>query len=127
MAIAIAALVAPLRTFRLQSEQARQSWLYDALMRVPILGFASFTNVYAPKSADVGIARGSNLEEAVRRAVKLAGGMDFIKEGQTVLIKPNVTGGLKSPTTTNAEVLYAVIKLAAERGPKRIIVSDRCF
>ena len=41
MAIAIAALVAPLRTFRLQSEQARQSWLYDALMRVPILGWSA--------------------------------------------------------------------------------------
>src|ERR671937_232489 len=81
----------------------------------------------APSPVDVGIARGSNMEEAVRRAVRLAGGMDFIKEGQTVLIKPNVTGALKSPTTTNPEVLYATIKLAAERGPKRIIVSDRCF
>src|SRR5438876_9237290 len=84
----------------------------------------------APKpasSADVGIARGSNMEEAVRRAVRLAGGMDFIKEGQTVLIKPNVTGAVKSPTTTNPEVLYATIKLVAERGPKRILVSDRCF
>src|SRR5262245_48115990 len=80
-----------------------------------------------PASADVGIARGSNMEEAVRRAVKLAGGMDFIKEGQTVLIKPNVTGAAKSPTTTAPEVLYAVIKVVAERGPKRILVSDRCF
>lgn len=80
-----------------------------------------------PRSADVGIARGSNLEEAVRRAVRLAGGMDFIQEGQTVLIKPNVTGALKSPTTTNPEVLYATIKLVAERGPKRIIVADRSF
>ena len=73
----------------------------------PRLGFAA--EVKPPASADVGIARGSNMEEAVRRAVKLAGGMDFIKEGQTVLIKPNVTGALKSPTTTNPEVLYAVI------------------
>jgi uncharacterized protein (DUF362 family) len=80
-----------------------------------------------PASADVGIARGSNLEEAVRRAVRLAGGMDFVKEGQTVLIKPNVTGALRSPTTTNPEVLYATIKLVAERGPKRIIVADRSF
>jgi uncharacterized protein (DUF362 family) len=81
----------------------------------------------APGSADVGIARGSNMEEAVRKAVALAGGMGFIKEGQTVLIKPNVTGALKSPTTTNPEVLYATIKLVAERGPKRIIVADRSF
>jgi len=78
-------------------------------------------------SADVGIARGSNMEDAVRAAVELSGGMDFIKAGQTVLIKPNVTGGAKNPTTTSAEVLYAVIKLVAEHGPKRIIVADRCF
>jgi uncharacterized protein (DUF362 family) len=78
-------------------------------------------------AVDVGIARGSSMEDAVRHAVRLAGGMDFIREGQTVLIKPNVTGAVKSPTTTNPEVLYAVIKLAAERGPKRIIVADRSF
>jgi len=81
----------------------------------------------APASADVGIARGSNMEEAVRKAVELSGGMDFIKSGQTVLIKPNVTGAITNPTTTSPEVLYAVIKLVAERGPKRIIVADRSF
>lgn len=81
----------------------------------------------APASADVGIARGSNMEEAVRKAVELSGGMDFIKEGQTVLIKPNVTGKVANPTTTSPEVLYAVIKLVSERGPKRIIVADRSF
>ena len=77
--------------------------------------------------AVVGIARGSSMEDAVRHAVTLAGGLDFIKPGQTVLIKPNVTGAAKFPTTTNPEVLYAVIKLVAERGPRRIYVSDRCF
>ncbi len=77
--------------------------------------------------ADVGIARGSNMEEAVRKAVGLSGGMDFIKAGQTVLIKPNVTGAVPNPTTTSPEVLYAVIKLVSERGPKRIIVADRSF
>jgi uncharacterized protein (DUF362 family) len=76
---------------------------------------------------DVGIARGSSMEDAVRKAVELAGGMAFIKEGQTVLIKPNVTGAAVSPTTTSPEVLYAVIKLVSERGPKRIIVADRSF
>jgi len=75
----------------------------------------------------VGIARGSSMEDAVRHAVRLAGGLNFIKPEQTVLIKPNVTGAAKFPTTTNPEVLYAVIKLVAERGPRRIYVSDRCF
>ncbi len=44
-----------------------------------------------------------------------------------MLIKPNVTGALRNPTTTSPEVLYAVIKLVSERGPKRIIVADRSF
>ncbi len=44
-----------------------------------------------------------------------------------MLIKPNVTGAVTNPTTTSPEVLYAVIKLVAERGPKRIIVADRSF
>lgn len=67
------------------------------------------------------------MEDAVRAAVRLAGGLDFIQEGQTVLIKPNVCGAVKPPATTNPEVLYATIKLVAERGPKRIIVADRPF
>ena len=67
----------------------------------------------AAAPADVGIARGSNMEDAVRRAVRLAGGLDFIRDGQTVLIKPNVTGAAKNPTTMNPEVLYATIKLIA--------------
>ena len=75
----------------------------------------------------VGIARGSSIEDSVKSAVALAGGLDFIKPGQTVLIKPNVTGAAKFPTTTNPEVLYAVIKLVAARGPKQIYVSDRSF
>lgn len=76
---------------------------------------------------DVGIARGSNMEDAVRSAVELSGGLDFIKEGQTVLIKPNVTGAKVNPTTTSPEVLYAVIKLVNERAPGKILVSDRSF
>jgi len=79
------------------------------------------------QKATVGIARGSSVEDSVRHAVALAGGLTFIKPEQTVLIKPNVTGAAKWPTTTNPEVLYAVIKLVAERGPRRIYVSDRCF
>ncbi len=81
----------------------------------------------AAEKAVVGIARGSSMEDATRKAVELSGGMDFIEPDQVVLIKPNCTGGARRPTTTDPEVLYAVIKLAAERGPRRILVSDRCF
>ncbi len=85
------------------------------------------TPVDPKHKALVGIARGYSIEDAVKSAVALAGGLDFIKPDQTVLIKPNVTGAAKFPTTTNPEVLYAVIKLVAARGPKQIYVSDRSF
>jgi len=116
------------RCNRHRREFLKQATAYAAgLGLAPPIALGAVAEKGNDARADVGIARGSNMEEAVRRAVKLAGGMDFIKEGQTVLIKPNVTGALKSPTTTNPEVLYAAIKLVAERGPKRIIVADRSF
>lgn len=90
-------------------------------------GDAIAADADANDKAVVGIARGSSMEDSVREAVTLAGGMDFIKPDQTVLIKPNCTGAAKNPTTTNPETLYAVIKLVAERGAKRIVVADRPF
>lgn len=73
----------------------------------------------------VGIARGETVGSAVRKAVELSGGMNFIKSGQTVLIKPNVNSGDAYPASTNPEVLYEVIKMAWERDPKRVIVGER--
>lgn len=106
---------------RLRAQEAKGAAEGVAANPRPALGSAKEGLV------DVGIARGSNMEEAVRRAVGLAGGLDFIREGQTVLIKPNATGAKTNPTTTSPEVLYAVIKLVAERGPRKILVSDRSF
>ena len=52
--------------------------------------------------ADVGIARGSNMEEAVKpRRSSCRAAWTLIKPDQTVLIKPNVTGAAKNPTTTS--------------------------
>jgi uncharacterized protein (DUF362 family) len=73
----------------------------------------------------VGIARGETIGRAVRKAVELSGGMNFIKSGQTVLIKPNVNSGDAYPASTNPEVIYEVIKMVWERDPKRVIVGER--
>ena len=75
--------------------------------------------------AAVGVARGETIGSAVRQAVELSGGMNFIKSGQTVLIKPNVNSGVAYPASTNPEVLYEIIKMVWERDPKRVIVGDR--
>ncbi|HKU44196.1 MAG TPA: DUF362 domain-containing protein [Polyangiales bacterium] len=76
----------------------------------------------------VGIVKKPNVDEAVARAVELAGGLDEIKPGQTVFIKPNAVNdralGMPGIRTSN-EVLAAVVKLVKMRMPGKIIVGDR--
>ena len=74
----------------------------------------------------VGIVKDSSVKQAVGEAVAMSGGLDFIKPGQRVLIKPNETGPVKHPATTNPEVVYEVCKLVGEAGAGTIFVSDRC-
>jgi uncharacterized protein (DUF362 family) len=64
---------------------------------------------------------------ATRKAVGLAGGLDFIKPGQTVLVKPNVCCPNPHPATTSPEVLSAVLELVRAHKPGRLIVGDQTF
>ncbi len=61
----------------------------------------------------------------VRKAVKLAGGMDFINKGDSVLIKPNLNTGDPPPASTNPEVVREVIEMVKEKEPSRIVVGDK--
>ncbi len=104
--------------------------LVDAAMGGPGPGDLAGTDLSVPAgSTSVGLAGAGSIDEKVRRAVELAGGIDEIRAGQTVFIKPNavhsLTGGRLAIVTSN-EVLAAVIKLVRERNPGRIIVGDRC-
>ncbi len=78
-------------------------------------------------AAKVAVVQNSTIREAVRDAVNMSGGLDFIKPGQRVLIKPNATGGVKHPCCTNPEVLYEVIKMVGDAGCEDIYVGDRSF
>ncbi len=73
------------------------------------------------------VVGGRDLDGRVRRAVELAGGLDEIKTGDTVFIKPNAVYTALGTTgvITSLEVLSAVIRLVKEYGPGRIIVGDR--
>lgn len=76
----------------------------------------------------VGIVSRSSIDEMVARAVELAGGLDDIKEGQTVFIKPNAVNDRAIGMTgirTSPEVLAAVVKLVKQRKPGKITVGDR--
>lgn len=76
----------------------------------------------------VGVVGNPDVAAAVERAVALAGGINEIRPGQTVFIKPNAvhpaTRGFVA-VVTSAEVLQAVIRLVKRRRPGRIIVGDR--
>jgi hypothetical protein len=43
-----------------------------------------------PVTATVSIVKDSSVKQSVRDAVEMSGGLDFIKPGQKVLIKPTV-------------------------------------
>lgn len=75
--------------------------------------------------ATVALARADSVADAVRHAVEMAEGLDFIESGQTVMIKPNVNSDDPYPATTNPEVVHAVVKLVLEWDPARVIVADR--
>jgi uncharacterized protein (DUF362 family) len=75
-------------------------------------------------TALVGIVRDSSVATAVADAVAIAGGMPSLS-GKTVLIKPNVVWAQKSPYTTSASVVSALIDMVKARGATKVIVADR--
>jgi uncharacterized protein (DUF362 family) len=66
----------------------------------------------------------NNVEQAVRDAVAMVGGLPDLT-GKTVLLKPNLNSGDPIPYSTGPDVMSAVIKMAREKGATRIIVGDR--
>jgi uncharacterized protein (DUF362 family) len=104
---------------------SRRAWLAG----VAGLGVASAAQVEPAHAAAaiVGVARGGTMATATRTAVRLAGGLDFIQPGQTVLVKPNVCCPGAHPATTSPEVLSTMLAMVRERQPGRLIVADQTF
>ena len=71
------------------------------------------------------LVRAGTPEEALARGVALMNGLTFIRPGQTVLLKPNVTGPIPPPDTTSCEVLTALIGLCRAAGAGEVIVAER--
>jgi uncharacterized protein (DUF362 family) len=68
---------------------------------------------------------GKDPKEMVRKAVSLIGGFELLgMEGKSALVKPNVVGGRSNPTTTNPEVVKAVVELLYEAGASKVYVGD---
>ncbi len=109
------------------SHPSRRAWL--ARVATVGMGVASARSLGAadPGGTVVGVARGATMTAATRSAVQLAGGLDFIQPGQTVLVKPNICCPSPHPATTSPEVLSAVLALVRERKPGRLVVGDQTF
>ncbi|MGC9323665.1 MAG: DUF362 domain-containing protein [Desulfomonilia bacterium] len=75
---------------------------------------------------DIGIARGDP-GPAARAAVDLLGGMrSFVRPGQKVVIKPNMsfTGGVEEATNTHPEIVRELVAMCREAGASRVRVLD---
>jgi len=75
----------------------------------------------------LGVVNGTDPAAAARKAVELLGGMkNFVKPGEKVLIKPNISWDRKpeQAATTNPDVVTAVINMVREAGAGEIIVAD---
>jgi uncharacterized protein (DUF362 family) len=73
------------------------------------------------------IVQGSDRKQTVTKAIELLGGIErFVKEGETVAIKPNVA--FASPpmlgATAQPELVAEVVMLCYRAGAKQVIVTD---
>lgn len=80
---------------------------------------------------DLVVVRHGEPEQLVQRAVQALGGMgQFVKSGDTVIIKPNMCVAGRAPeyaATTNPWVVGALVKLCLEAGASKVSVMDTPF
>ena len=92
----------------------------------------SILPAHAQDWPSVSVAQGANTDSAYRilkTALDGLGGLErFIKPGQTVAIKPNATWAYPpfTASSTDPEMLRALILMVREAGARRIIVMDHC-
>lgn len=84
----------------------------------------------APRLSTVAMVQPSawpSLKAAVREVVARAGGLAFIRPGQTVLIKPAVNSKRPYPATSDPEVVLEVARLVLEAGGRPVIADRTMF
>jgi hypothetical protein len=83
-----------------------------------------------PRSSRVAVVRSADfdsLREATRRAIALAGGLGFIRPGQTVLLKPAVNSGEPYPATTDPETVWTLAELVVRAGGQPFVADRTMF
>lgn len=110
---------------------SRRAFIRRQLCGVGLLAAAT-TGLWLPKSViaddtpDLAISKGRP-GPATRAAIELLGGMRaFVKPGNKVVIKPNMSfdGGPETATNTHPEVIRELVALSKEAGASRVRVLD---
>jgi uncharacterized protein (DUF362 family) len=82
-------------------------------------------------AAYLSVARGEDPAVLTQRAVKALGGIErFVKQGQSVVIKPNICVAYHPPeyaVTTNPQVVAALVTMCLEAGASSVKVMDYPF
>ena len=84
-------------------------------------------------AAYLAVARGAGADpaELTRRAIAALGGIEqFVKPGANVIVKPNICNAYHGPeyaSTTNPDVIAAIVALCLGAGAKRVRVMDFPF
>jgi hypothetical protein len=92
----------------------------------------SIRNAATQSPPSVSVAEGTDEDtpaQILQTALAGLGGMQqFVKPGQTVVIKPNATWAYppKTASSTDPDFLTAVIQAVQDAGARRIIVMDHC-
>ena len=101
---------------------------------IRILGIASFfhssllKNLFAAEGPVVAVAEGNDPAQITRSAINKLGGMKrFVKNGDTVVVKPNIGWDRNSDqaANTNPLVVKAIVEEALRAGAKKVKVFDR--
>lgn len=94
---------------------------------------AAIAQPAAAGSAYLAVVRGKDpgAAELTRRAIAALGGIErFVKNGADVIVKPNICNAYHGPefaSTTNPEVVAAIVALCLGAGAKRVRVMDFPF
>ncbi|MHA1382851.1 MAG: DUF362 domain-containing protein [Candidatus Helarchaeota archaeon] len=76
----------------------------------------------------VAIAKGENIIEATKKVLEFLGGMqNFVKKGQTVFIKPDLSTPIGVPASTDPLVIGTIAKLCFHEGAEKVLVGDNPF
>ena len=66
----------------------------------------------------------SRTGEAIRRAVELTGGIDWLEPGQTVVIKTSLNSTGQFPFTASPASCAELVRMCLEKGAAKVYVAD---